>query len=173
MMLLRRKFLLTICLTLACSFQTKADNTGMPSAPAASTANHPAPSPKIQNDDCFLCHDTMHAEKFSRSAHGGHLCTSCHSDIHEIPHEDKLVPVKCGECHRLESDIYTASDHGIALKSGLPAAACLDCHGEPHQILGSRREDSPVNRVNIAETCAKCHEDEKKWHLLICLRKHL
>lgn len=116
----------------------------------------------IQNDDCLACHDTLDANAFESSAHGHNLCTSCHVDIKELPHPEELNPVNCSSCHRIESEIYRESDHGKALKAGIEAAACRNCHGDTHTILNSRDPKSPVNRRNIAKTCAVCHEDEKK-----------
>ncbi len=123
----------------------------------------------ITNDDCLACHDQFNLEKFKTSIHGSNQCTSCHGDIKEIPHPEKLAKVQCSSCHDIEAQIYYSSDHGKALKKGAPAAQCLDCHGEPHSLLNSRDQNSPVNRLNIHKTCARCHEDEKKmepFHLL-------
>ena len=117
---------------------------------------------EIQNEDCLTCHDKIAPEKYAHSIHGKNLCTSCHADIREIPHQDKPAPVQCANCHALESQIYRASDHGIAVGAGISAAGCLDCHGEPHSLLNYRNPESPVYRLNIPKTCARCHEDRKK-----------
>lgn len=129
-----------------------------------------AATEEIKNEDCFACHDAMSEQKFLTSVHGSNLCISCHSDIKEVPHPEKLKPVNCAECHHLESQIYQTSDHGIALKKGISAAACMDCHGsDPHAILDNRNPESSIYRVNIGKTCAKCHEDQARmepYHLL-------
>src|SRR3989338_9095121 len=116
----------------------------------------------IQNEDCLACHDQINPEKFTSSIHGSNRCTSCHTDVKEVPHEQKPGPVSCATCHRIEAEIYYASDHGQALKHGVPAASCLDCHGKPHELLNYRNPESPVNRKNIPQTCAVCHENEEK-----------
>ncbi|OIO39667.1 MAG: hypothetical protein AUJ71_00175 [Candidatus Omnitrophica bacterium CG1_02_49_16] len=124
----------------------------------------------IKNSDCLECHTDFHTEKFASSVHADNLCTSCHKDIQEIPHPEKLAKVDCGSCHRIEGEVYRASDHGKALSSGIQAASCLDCHvGDPHAIVSHRNVESPVYRLNIPKTCAVCHEDQKKmstYHLL-------
>jgi cytochrome b subunit of formate dehydrogenase len=53
---------------------------------------------------------------------------------------------------------YLESVHGRALqKSGLTVAAtCADCHGS-HDVRDARDPVSTVNRINIPETCGKCH----------------
>ncbi|OGW82155.1 MAG: hypothetical protein A3G33_10525 [Omnitrophica bacterium RIFCSPLOWO2_12_FULL_44_17] len=116
----------------------------------------------IQNDDCFACHETMDSAKYVSSIHGSRLCTSCHSDIKELPHPEKLAPVQCATCHHIENEIYQNSDHGKAVSFGIPAAGCLSCHGEAHTLLNYRNPESPVFRLNIAKTCGTCHENQEK-----------
>jgi cytochrome b subunit of formate dehydrogenase len=107
--------------------------------------------------------------KFGVSIHGRNLCTSCHTDIHEVPHAVPLKPVSCATCHRIETEVYLHSDHGIALKAGVSeAASCKSCHGDPHELLDSRHPGSPVFRANVPQTCAQCHErteEMAKFHL--------
>lgn len=117
------------------------------------------------NDDCLMCHgqkDTdspyVDGKAFAASIHGRNLCVSCHQDAKELPHPEKLAPVACARCHRLESQIYRESDHGRAVAAGrAEAATCKDCHGHSHTLLNSRNPASPVNRKNIHDTCAACH----------------
>ncbi len=118
----------------------------------------------IDNAECFACHADkdgpkfVDEEKFSRSIHSKNLCTSCHTDINDLPHAEHLKPVSCGQCHRIETDIYLKSDHGLALSKGVAeAATCQACHGNAHELLNYRNPASPVNRANVPETCAKCH----------------
>ncbi len=117
---------------------------------------------EIQNEDCLACHTDIDPAKYAASIHGRRLCTSCHNDISEIPHQDKPAPAQCASCHHTENDIYQASDHGKAVSLGAPAAGCLSCHGEPHSLLNYRDPASPVFRLNIPKTCGVCHEDQKK-----------
>lgn len=133
----------------------------------------------IDNADCFVCHADkdltkqdangktislfIDEEKFNASIHHKNLCTGCHTDITELPHADALKPVSCSQCHRIETEIYLKSDHGVALSKGVTeAATCQACHGNPHALLNYRNPDSPVNRANIPNTCGKCHSNTKE-----------
>jgi cytochrome b subunit of formate dehydrogenase/nitrate/TMAO reductase-like tetraheme cytochrome c subunit len=130
----------------------------------------------LDNADCFTCHEDKTLVKtntagkavslfvdpkaYGASIHGKNLCTSCHGDIKDVPHPDnfKAVPVKCSQCHRVESEIYLKSDHGQAIHKGVSeAASCKDCHGHSHTLLNYRDPASPVNRAHIPETCGRCH----------------
>jgi len=123
------------------------------------------------NKDCLTCHNNFNTQEYNISAHAQDLCISCHNDIRKIPHSEKLAKVNCSGCHNIESQVYNASDHGQAVKAGTPAAGCLDCHGKSHAILDSRNPESPIYRLNIPKTCAKCHEDEKKMSQYNLLEK--
>ncbi len=117
----------------------------------------------FENKECLACHDNVDQPRFEKSIHGKNLCTSCHTDVTKIPHEVTPGPVKCGNCHKIEDEIYRNGDHGIAVTSGVTdAASCKACHGEGHYLLNSRDTKSPVFRGNIVETCAKCHADAEK-----------
>lgn len=117
----------------------------------------------IDDGECLACHDSLKVEPYSISAHASKLfCTSCHSDIREVPHSERLAKVNCAGCHSVESREYGISDHGKAVKNGIAAAGCSDCHGEPHAILQRDNPLSLIYHLNIPRTCAKCHEDEEK-----------
>jgi cytochrome b subunit of formate dehydrogenase/DnaJ-class molecular chaperone len=128
----------------------------------------------IDNTDCFACHSDktlvetnaagkavslfVDEAKFTASIHAKNLCTSCHTDITDLPHTEHLKPVSCSQCHRVETDIYLSSDHGQAVHKGVAeAASCQDCHGTAHYLLNYRNPASPVYRTNIPDTCARCH----------------
>ena len=139
----------------------------------------------IDNADCFVCHSDkslvktntagtavslfVDEGKFNASIHARNLCTSCHTDITDLPHAEMHKPVSCSQCHRIETDIYSKSDHGQAIHKGVAeAASCQDCHGNAHELLDYRNPASPVNRANIPATCARCHgkvEEMEKFNL--------
>jgi cytochrome b subunit of formate dehydrogenase len=139
----------------------------------------------VDNADCFACHGDkelvktnaagkavslfVDEAKFAQSIHAKNLCTSCHTDITEVPHAEHLKPVSCSQCHRVETDIYLKSDHGLAIHKGVDeAASCQDCHGVAHYLLNYRNPASPVYRMNLPATCGKCHgngADMEKFHL--------
>lgn len=113
------------------------------------------PSPK----DCVACHEVDLA-KFEASKHGSMGCVGCHSTITRLPHEDRPAPVKCAGCHGDAVKAYSASVHGVAKANGMcDTAVCSSCHGSPHAILGSGEAASPVNKANLANTCASCHSN--------------
>lgn len=111
------------------------------------------------DEDCLACHDTVNHEKFKESVHGGNGCVSCHTDIEGIPHQEKIKPVQCGECHTEEVEFYKVSTHGLATEEGKPAADCFDCHGDHHAIVATENPASHVNRDNLPQTCGTCHGD--------------
>ena len=124
----------------------------------------------MDNETCFSCHGEQTEEipfvaqgEFESSIHGKNLCISCHTDVKNLPHAEKLAPVSCGSCHRIETTLYTNSEHGRVLSQGVSeAATCTSCHGKTHTLLSSRNPASPVNRRNIPNTCGSCHGDTEK-----------
>ncbi|MEI8344845.1 MAG: cytochrome b/b6 domain-containing protein, partial [Candidatus Omnitrophota bacterium] len=124
-----------------------------------------------ENAGCVACHDSVDTTKYTGSVHGNNLCSSCHKGFKDYPHPEKPASVNCGNCHRFEAEVYANSDHGKAVKSGIQAAACLNCHGKPHELKSARNPDSPVYRLNVPKTCAVCHEDQQKMDQYNLLEK--
>jgi cytochrome b subunit of formate dehydrogenase len=136
--------------------------------PPAAAAEQPA----ISNDDCMSCHAdpdltktvkgkqislAVQFDAFKKSVHGSLSCTDCHAGIKELPHPDKLPPPQCASCHEAQSQEYAASIHGVSQAMGSPVAAkCSDCHGS-HDIQPVENPNSPVFKLNLPRTCAKCH----------------
>jgi cytochrome b subunit of formate dehydrogenase len=129
----------------------------------------------IDNADCFACHSDktlvetnaagkavslfVDEAKFTASIHGKNLCTSCHSDITDLPHAETLQPVNCAACHENVGKEYATSIHGVSRAMGASAAAnCKDCHGT-HDILPPKNPESSVFKLNLPHTCAKCHSN--------------
>ena len=130
----------------------------------------------ISNDECMSCHAdaaltktvggkqislAVQLDVFKKSVHGSLSCTDCHGGIKELPHPDKLSPPQCGSCHEAQSKEYATSIHGVSQAMGSPGAAkCSDCHGS-HYIQSVNDPDSPVFKLNLPRTCAKCHSQPK------------
>jgi hypothetical protein len=92
------------------------------------------------------------------------------------------VPTLCGRCHadaefmkRFDPHLrvdqlseYRTSVHGRRVAAGDDrAAVCIDCHGV-HGIRKVGDTRSSVYRLNLAETCARCHTDARRmepYHL--------
>jgi len=129
---------------------------------------------KPTNDNCLACHGDstlskevngkpvslyVSPEKFNASVHGGMFaCVDCHSDIKSSMHEATPAKVKCSQCHADEQAVYDRSLHAKAIAAGnSSAAACVDCHGSPHELLPASDPKSKVNHSNIPATCGACH----------------
>ena len=99
--------------------------------------------------------------RLKATIHKTNLCTTCHADV-TSNHPDDNVPVQppsCVNCHDKESKDYASSIHGVSHKLGASgAASCWDCHGS-HNILPAKQADSPVFKLNLPATCAKCHSN--------------
>ena len=135
-----------------------------------------APSFAQDNADCMRCHEDeeLYVEKggeelpgwivmetFERSVHGRLECVACHVDLMdaELPHEDELEPVDCGECHEAFAKKHANSIHGQALAGGDPMAPrCQTCHGK-HDILGHTDPASRTFAMNIPRLCGSCHKE--------------
>src|SRR5208337_5093723 len=90
-------------------------------------------------------------------------CTSCHTAHHILPRTDPAssvnaanVPGTCGSCHhgieeQFENSIHSKKVNGTAKE--LPV--CNDCH-TAHAI---RRTDEAGFRLDIMDTCGRCHAE--------------
>jgi cytochrome b subunit of formate dehydrogenase len=136
-----------------------------------------ADKPPVGNAICLGCHSSqdmykdlerggrlslfVDEQKFARSVHRTAPCRSCHTDV-TAKHPDgaPVKPVNCAACHAEEGRLYQTSIHGVSLAMGASgAASCKDCHGH-HDIVPSKQADSPVFKMNLPVTCAKCHANK-------------
>jgi cytochrome b subunit of formate dehydrogenase len=82
-------------------------------------------------------------------------CQGCHEP-------DKPPPYLAGALfHKNAHTAYDPSVHGDAIRNGKKGASCLDCHsanGRWDSVFPSGDPRSTVNRVNVSNTCGKCHE---------------
>lgn len=141
----------------------------------------------LEPANCALCHDEVDAV-YRESLHGYALerdnpnaprCYSCHGRHDIFPSNETRsnthrlnLPQTCGACHSeygIKKDpeiriaraveIYLGSIHGKDIAGGIEeAATCNDCHGT-HNLKGAADTQSMVNKRNIPNTCAQCHED--------------
>jgi cytochrome b subunit of formate dehydrogenase len=130
----------------------------------------------FKNSDCLDCHlDPTTTRKvngqtvallfptnsFQKSVHAKLDCVDCHVGIKDLVHNSKLPPPDCGSCHEKEGKEYAASIHGASHTLGATGAAnCWDCHGG-HEIVPVKNADSPVFKLNLPQTCARCHSNAK------------
>jgi hypothetical protein len=84
-------------------------------------------------------------------------CQGCHAAGKTLPYLGGSV------FHTDAHSKYDISFHSSSTRKGTKGAACLDCHtknGDLTTVLAASDPNSPINRVNIAETCGKCHGDK-------------
>jgi cytochrome b subunit of formate dehydrogenase len=129
---------------------------------------------KFTNTDCLDCHldptttRTIDGKEvalifptnaFNKSLHAQLDCIDCHVGITDLIHESKLPPPTCNSCHEDAAAEYATSIHGMSHALGASGAAnCWDCHGA-HEIGPVKLADSPVFKLNLPQTCAKCHSN--------------
>lgn len=80
------------------------------------------------------------------------ICMDCHADTRMTARHPEMPNV-------LLIRAYADSVHGRAMaKSGLAvAASCTACHGT-HSLRPADDPASPVHRLQVAETCGRCHQ---------------
>jgi len=143
--------------------------------PEKAPDNVPAKAPeKLANSDCLDCHLDPNTTRvvngkteslvfpkdaFGKSVHAALSCVDCHSGVKELVHSSPLPPPTCAGCHDKEAKEYATSIHGVSHMMGASGAAqCWDCHGS-HDILPVTDRTSPVFKLNLPFTCAKCHSN--------------
>ena len=130
---------------------------------------------KLKDQDCLTCHGDnslstdvngktvslyVDGKKLQHSIHGSMKlsCIDCHKDVKSLVHETTPQKVTCSSCHADAQTAYAHSTHARASSTGKnPAADCIDCHGDAHQVLAGGHPDSPVNHAHIPATCGRCH----------------
>lgn len=143
---------------------------------------------------CGNCHknqsDTYltsnHAAAFKSGDKSAPNCITCHkSPITKIAFGDNKVEMKkaqeklCLSCHLDDKDVreritpsagfihaYDKSVHGYSLnvKNNGDAANCINCHSA-HDIIKGTDSRSSVYKLNIPNTCGKCHTEIKNEYL--------
>jgi len=117
-------------------------------------------------EDCVDCHGepdedmpVVGMEHLANSIHIDLECVDCHMDIEDLPHEEQLPAVNCGECHDDVAEQYKRHGFGrVGVAPDIPT--CVDCH-DTHDIREVVDKASKVNPLNLPETCGNCHEDDK------------
>jgi len=158
--------------------------------PVRAKVPHPddAPDPRL-GAVCGTCHsdvaDTYQIHGAISVGSNPDLpdCVSCHGGHRVLAPDDPSSTVNpsnltgtCGRCHsdldivsryhlvQQAVAVYRSSVHGGRGKAK-PAASCIDCHGtgrDGHRILSPVKPESTIDRVNIPDTCGRCHSDQEK-----------
>jgi cytochrome b subunit of formate dehydrogenase/nitrate/TMAO reductase-like tetraheme cytochrome c subunit len=137
---------------------------------------------EFKNADCLDCHndptnvrkvngkevpmELFTTNRFDKSVHAKLNCIDCHKGIKDLVHDTPLPAPNCFSCHDTNATHvaathdYANSIHGVSHTLGASgAASCWDCHGS-HNILPVKDDTSPVFKLNLPRTCAKCHSNE-------------
>jgi hypothetical protein len=154
---------------------------------AASSGSPSAPAPGLRfldRNNCLSCHGNpalskkqpdgssislyVSAGDLNGAVHRYEDCTTCHTIN---PHGAQTSLTKrtqaetCGSCHQYEYSQYQSSIHGTSQQpSNSDPATCTDCHStdsNPHNVVNVQDPLASTYPTNIAQTCAKCHNDPK------------
>lgn len=136
-------------------------------------AAKPAAAQKLKDQDCLACHSdaTLTADvngkpvsmfvdesKLRHSIHGSlFACVDCHKDVKSLAHEQPPARVTCAGCHAEAQQAYEHSVHARMTGGGKPAATCVDCHGNVHEVRGAGDPKSPISHASVPATCGRCH----------------
>ncbi len=126
-------------------------------------------------ETCAQCHlgiaetfnNSIHSLKKSKTDKKLPVCNDCHTS-HTIKRVDMAafratILNECGTCHKQETETYFDTYHGKVslLSGGEKTAKCSDCHGA-HDILPTYYTKSRLHRLNVVETCRKCHPNSNR-----------
>ncbi len=116
---------------------------------------------------------TIDSEAFKHGVHNEEniACVDCHTNISAYPHpaleanttRDVSIQLytTCKNCHAEQYNKTLDSVHQKALAGGnFNAAVCTDCHNPHEQGRLTDKQTGkllPQARLNIPETCARCH----------------
>ncbi len=130
-------------------------------------------------EDCLTCHSdsslTMERNgkqvslyvsgiALEKSTHRRLVCVACHAgfDAQNVPHKDKIQPVRCVTCHKDASlrHQFHPQMNITAGGKGAGAISCTGCHGT-HDIQSPKSPDSKFHSARLTQFCGSCHDDVK------------
>jgi len=104
----------------------------------------------------------INESQLNHSAHKQLACVACHVgfDPNNVPHTEKIEPVKCLACHQDAQKLHPFHPRMIRAggKQGTPDLKCKDCHGT-HDIVSPKTPGSKFYSTNIVAACGECHSD--------------
>lgn len=114
--------------------------------------------PKYITGDLNLAIDE---KKYAAGVHADTTCVTCHKDVTEIPHKQRLATVDCKECHDEPGETIKKSAHGD--KAAAKGLGCIGCH-DVHYGKGKDTYGKDFQR----KACVDCHKayglDLEKGH---------
>lgn len=154
----------------------------VPSVGPSLPSDPSAPQTYLDQNNCLSCHGDpslakqradgtsislyVNAGDLPQAAHRYQDCTACHtSSPHDVatPLTKLSQAAKCGSCHQYQYGQHMNSVHGVPLAGGnSDPATCADCHSadaNPHNVVRVLDPTASTYPKNIAQTCAKCHDD--------------
>jgi hypothetical protein len=110
---------------------------------------------------CADCHTNHHILKPSDPGSSVYhqteyeVCAHCHSDA------ERMGRFGQDDVQTIESYVNSVHGRGLIDKGLSVAPTCTNCHGREgsgaHEIEPVSTPDSPTNRLNVCETCGRCH----------------
>lgn len=93
-------------------------------------------------------------KKYADGIHKDLTCVTCHKDISDIPHNQRLAAVDCKECHEdsLESMKVGAHAEKAVPKAGPKPPPCIGCHNVHYGQAQSKYEQEFKAKI-----CVDCH----------------
>lgn len=96
-----------------------------------------------------------------QTAHRTLSCAQCHASYDDgYPHDARARVVPCQSCHEQAGLDWESSVHKANATTKGDAPQCTGCHGI-HQIYPASDRRSRTHALNVAETCGRCHADER------------
>jgi predicted CXXCH cytochrome family protein len=104
---------------------------------------------------------SINSDKYAKGVHAETTCVTCHTDVSDVPHNQRLKTVDCKECHEDFVENIASSAHGE--KSGKRNPGCIGCH-DVHYGKGKEAYSKDFQR----KVCIECHNaykmDTEKGH---------
>ncbi len=94
-------------------------------------------------------------KRYAEGVHADTTCISCHADIKDVPHNQRLKAVDCKECHEDFVATVEKSAHG-AKPGGKGSPGCIGCH-DVHYGKGKDAYEKDFQR----KICIDCHNAYK------------
>jgi predicted CXXCH cytochrome family protein len=114
---------------------------------------------------------SIRARQYAEGVHADTTCVTCHKDISELPHQQRVKNVDCKECHDESVESAEAGAHGKKLSPKAPE--CFGCHNVHYGQAQSDYQKEFKQKV-----CIDCHDAtgrkvEQSHKKLYEFQKHL
>lgn len=107
----------------------------------------PKPKPRYVVGELNL---SIQEKPYAEGVHADVTCVTCHKDVTELPHKQRLKTVDCKECHDEYVENVKASAHG---EKASKAIGCEGCH-DVHYGKGKAAYEKDFQRTH----CVNCHK---------------